>query len=60
MPSSRNVAAELAADRGALASSQTLDRLGDVLTIEAVIGDRHRAQDRRLIEGPGVEILVVT
>src|SRR5262249_26876684 len=53
-------AAHLATHRVALAFAQILDLLGYVLAIEAGVGGWHRAQHRRLVLGPGVEIIVVT
>jgi len=43
-------APDLAADGVSLAPSQGLDLLGDVVAVEAIIGDRHRAQQTR----PGI------
>src|SRR6516162_3918826 len=50
---------DLAAHRVALALAQILDLLGDVLTVETIVGYRHRAQHRGLVLGPGKEIIVV-
>jgi hypothetical protein len=52
-------AADLAAHHIALASAQSLDLFGEVLAVEAVVRCRHRAQHRRLMLRPGVEIVVV-
>ncbi len=49
----------LAAHRVALALAQILDLLGDMLAVEAVVGRRHLAQHRRLVLGPGIEIIFV-
>src|SRR5438128_11274132 len=50
---------DLAAHRVAFAPAQTFDLLGDVLAVETVVGDRHRAQHHRLMLGPGVKVVVV-
>ena len=52
-------APDLVAHRVTLTPAQGLDLLGEILTIEAVVGDCHRAQHHRLVLGPGVEIVVV-
>ena len=51
---------DLAAHRVAFAPAQTFDLLGDVLAVEAIVGDRHRAQHHRLMLGPGKEVVLVT
>ena len=50
---------DLAAHRVAVAPAQTLDLLGDVLAIETVVSNRHRAQHHRLMLRPGKEVVVV-
>jgi len=52
-------ASDLAAHRITLAPAQSLDLFGEVVAIETVVGDRHRAQHHRLMLGPGVEIVGV-
>ena len=52
-------APDLAADRVALAPAQILDLLGNILAIETVVGDLHRAQHHRLMLRPGEEVVVV-
>ncbi len=52
-------AADLATHSIALALAQILDLLGDMLAVEAVVGNRHRAQHLGLVLGPGIEIVVV-
>src|SRR5271166_1629957 len=50
---------DLAAYRITLAPPQILDLLGDMLAVETVIGNCHRAQHQRLVLRPGIEIIVV-
>src|ERR1700756_3566972 len=52
-------ASDLAAHRVAFAPAQILDLLGDVLAVETVVGDHHRAQHHRLMLRPGEEVVVV-
>ena len=50
---------DLAAHRVALALAQILDLLGDMLAVEAVVGNRQRAQHHRLMLSPGIKVVVV-
>src|SRR5580704_1760950 len=52
-------AAHVAAYRVPLVFPQGLDLLGDILAVEAVVGDWHFAQYCCLVLGPGIEIVVV-
>src|SRR5215469_242918 len=52
-------AADLAADRVALALAQIFDLLGHVLAVEPVVRDGHGSHHLRLVLRPGIEVVLV-
>jgi hypothetical protein len=50
---------DLVAHRIPFAPAQALDLLGDIVAVETIVDDRHRAQHHRLMPGPGKKVILV-